>query len=396
MTTSTLAASKTTALRADRRSVVKAIRFIRDHFLLLPLGAAVALVWANTASESYFRFSLAWAWPVNEIGMAFFLALIGQHVYEVVMPGGALHTWRHWALPIAGAAGGFIGAAMTFAAVVALVHEAPLLQAWPVACAVDLAAAYLVLRMIYPNRSRPLAFVLVLAVATDLVVIAVVTLQAPGFRFVPAAALLLLVALGLAAGLRVSNVRSFWPYWIGCGSLSWLSFYLMGVHPALALVPIVPLLPHGPRPIDAFDDRLDADPIHRAEHQWNEVAQVALFLFGLVNAGVILKHYDSGTWAVIIAAVAGRPAGILAGIGLAVAAGLRLPHGVTWRDLLVIALATTSGFTFALFVTTAVVPIGAVSSQITLGALLTAVGAGVTFLAARQTGAARFGHRRAD
>lgn len=395
MTTGLLAASKMTASRLGRRTPGKAIRFIRDHFLLLPLGAGIALVWANTAGESYFRFALAWAWPVNEIGMAFFLALIAQEVYEVVMPGGALHTWRHWTLPIAGAVGGFLGAAMTFAAYVTLAHQGPLLQAWPVPCAVDIAAGYLVLRMIYPHRSRPLAFLLVLAVAIDLMVITVVTLKAPDFRFVPAAALLLPAAFVVAAVLRRAHVRSFLPYWIGCGTLSWLSFYLMGLHPALALVPVVPLLPHGPRPVDAFDDREDADPVHYAEHQWNEVAQVALFLFGLVNAGVIITHYDTGTWAVLVAAVAGRPLGILGGIAVAVAAGLRLPRGVRWRDVVVIALATTSGFAFALFVTTAIVPIGAVSSQITLGALMTAAGTGVTVLVAWRTGTARFGHRRA-
>lgn len=393
MTTSTLATKMTTP-RVDRHTVGQAFRFIRDHFLLLPLGAVIALVWANTAGESYFRFALAWAWPVNEIGMAFFLALIAQDVYEVVMPGGALHTWRYWTLPIAGAVGGVAGAAMTFAAYTALVHEGPLLQAWPVACAVDLAAAYLVLRLIYPHRSRPLAFVLVLAVATDVMVMAVVTIKTPGFAFVPEAALLLVAALALAAMLRRVKVRSFWPYWFWCGTLSWLSFYYMGLHPALSLVPIVPLLPHRPRPIDAFGDREDADPVHRAEHQWNEVAQVALFLFGLVNAGVIIRHYDSGTWAVLIAAVFGRPLGILGGIALAVVAGWSLPSGIRWRDVVVIALATTSGFTFALFVTTAILPIGAVSGQVTLGALMTAAGAGLTFLVAWRTGAARFGHRR--
>ena len=32
--------------------------FAVEHLLLLPLGAAIALVWANTGPESYFRFSL--------------------------------------------------------------------------------------------------------------------------------------------------------------------------------------------------------------------------------------------------------------------------------------------------------------------------------------------------
>jgi hypothetical protein len=36
------------------RSGVPALTFVVDHFLLLPIGVLVALVWANTAGESYF------------------------------------------------------------------------------------------------------------------------------------------------------------------------------------------------------------------------------------------------------------------------------------------------------------------------------------------------------
>ena len=67
---------------------------------------------------------------------------------------------------------------------------------------------------------------------------------------------------------------------------------------------IVPLLPHNRRPDDVFADRPDEHPVHQAEHEWNGVAQIALFMFGLINAGVILKHIDTGTWAVLVAALA--------------------------------------------------------------------------------------------
>ena len=52
------------------------LRFATDRFLWLPLGAAIALVWANTAAESYFRLAHTLAFPVNEIGMAVFVGLI--------------------------------------------------------------------------------------------------------------------------------------------------------------------------------------------------------------------------------------------------------------------------------------------------------------------------------
>ena len=44
------------------------------YYPLLPLGALIAIVWASTASDTYFRIAQALAFPVNEIGVAFGLA----------------------------------------------------------------------------------------------------------------------------------------------------------------------------------------------------------------------------------------------------------------------------------------------------------------------------------
>jgi Na+/H+ antiporter NhaA len=84
-------------------------RHFFDRFLLLPIGAVIALVWANSAPESYFLFAQKISFFVNEIGMAFFFALATQEIVEAVMPGGALHSWRRWGLPLVAAAGGVIG-----------------------------------------------------------------------------------------------------------------------------------------------------------------------------------------------------------------------------------------------------------------------------------------------
>jgi len=66
----------------------------------------IALVWANLAHASYARVAAALAFPVNDIGMAFFFALATKEVVEATAPGGALHTWRRAALPVIAAAGG--------------------------------------------------------------------------------------------------------------------------------------------------------------------------------------------------------------------------------------------------------------------------------------------------
>ena len=120
------------------------------------------------------------------------------------------------------------------------------------------------------------------------------------------------------------------------------------------------------------------------------------FLFGLTNGGVMLRQTDTGTWAVLLAAVIGRPMGIMVALALVAAAGGRMPQHLRWRDISVIAMATTSGFTFALFLGAAVLPIGAVRQQVTVGALATSIGALLTLATAAVLGAGRFqrGHER--
>ena len=60
--------------------------FAAEHLLLLPLGAAIALVWANTGPESYFRFSYAAAFVVNDVAMVFFFGLMTKEVVQATAP----------------------------------------------------------------------------------------------------------------------------------------------------------------------------------------------------------------------------------------------------------------------------------------------------------------------
>jgi NhaA family Na+:H+ antiporter len=282
---------------------------IIDRFLVLPLGAAIAIVWANLAGESYFSFAHGLAFPVNEIGMAFFLALLTQEVVEATMPGGALHTWRRWSLPIVGAVGGGLGAVATYLAWVAWRHELVLAAAWPIASAIDIAAGYYVLKIVKP-RHGAIPFLLLLAIATN--ALGLVAMGLGTFRVGAGAggAALVVGAVGLAALLRRRRVAGFWPYIAICGTLSWIGCYLAGAHPALALVPMVPFLPHRPRAHNPFADPTSDDSVHHVEREWNHGVQAVLFLFGLVNAGVLMSAYDTGTWAILAASMIGRPLGM--------------------------------------------------------------------------------------
>jgi Na+/H+ antiporter NhaA len=145
--------------------------------------------------------------------------------------------------------------------------------------------------------------------------------------------------------------------------------------------------------LDDFPETSDDDATHHAEHEWNEIVQVILFLFALVNAGVILRGYGTGTWALLAAALVGRPIGALAGIAVASFIGLDTPR-IGWRDLVVVAFSISGGFTLALFFAVGVVPPGPILDEIKIGALLGILGAGLALAAAVTLGVGRFARRR--
>ena len=97
---------------------------------------------------------------------------------------------------------------------------------------------------------------------------------------------------------------------------------------------------------------------------------------------MLLQGYGTGTWAVLTAALVGRPIGTLLATFAMIAAGLRLPLQLRTRELVVAALATSSGFTTAVFMAIAAYPPGPARAEVTLGALFTVVGAAVTIGAA--------------
>ena len=104
------------AAAARRPAASGVLHFVSGYYLLLPIGAAVALLWANTAPESYFTVARLLAFPVNSIAMVFFFGLLAQELLEETIPGGALHHRRRWPVPLIAAAGGTLGAAAAYTA----------------------------------------------------------------------------------------------------------------------------------------------------------------------------------------------------------------------------------------------------------------------------------------
>ncbi len=274
--------------RVWRTTFPRLSQFAREHLLLLPFGALIALVWVNTAPESYYRLTYAVSFAVNDVAMTLFFALMTKEVVEATAPGGVLHPWRRAIVPVIAAVGAAVVPALIHLRVVEALEEPVLAAGWPVSLATDLAMSYFVARLIF-RQHAVIAFLLLLGIASDALGFLALALFDPvGDLRLVSGALLLAVAIGVAAGLRRWRVKAFWPYLLVSGGLSWYAFFSSGVHPALALVPIMPFLPHAARDPGFFVDAPpDArDTLNQFEIWWRYPAQVALFFFGLVNAGV--------------------------------------------------------------------------------------------------------------
>jgi Na+:H+ antiporter, NhaA family len=372
--------------------MIRAWWFAVEYYVLLPLGAVIAVVWANTEGDSYFRVAQALAFAVNDIGMAFGLAFVAQEVIEATLPGGTLHPWRRTLLPIVAGIGGSVGAIAVYLAYIRSTDEHVLTQGWPIACAVDIIFCLAISRFIL-RRSAAVTFLLLLAISSDVIGLTLISRHHLAVVEVhPAAVLLIVVAFAASIVLRRSGVRSMWPYLSLSGPLMWLGCYRAGLHPALALLPIVPFFPRAPRDLSAIG-RPDRG-VHRTGSHFESVFEYPMqglaFFFGLVNAGILWRGYGTGTWAVLTASLVGRPLGILVAIGIAVGAGLRLPRHIGWKVLVVMALTASVSLGFGLFFAAAVFPNGPLLMETKIGAGLTSIGLLVALGAARLLRVGRF------
>ena len=151
---------------------------------------------------------------------------------------------------------------------------------------------------------------------------------------------------------------------------------------------------HTPRDLALFADA-SSGPHHSGthlEHVLTYPVQVVLFFFALVNSGVILHYFEAGTWALPVSAIVGRTLGVMIAVHLAVATGFLSPFRGGWREVLVVGLIVSTGFSFALFVAASILPIGALLTQTKMGALSTVVGSALALIFAYVFRIGRFAH----
>ena len=375
--------------------------FLCENSIFLILGAVGALLWANwdaaSGGHSYSHFvhfdllqmfgmgghahaehghhhGLTIHFLVNDVLMALFFAIAAKEVWEAMLPGGALSDIRKAATPLIGTAGGVIGPALVYVVGALLIGQLRTLgNGWAIPCATDIAFSYLVAKLIFGNGHPAISFLLLLAIADDAVGLAILAVFYPSAETNFAWLLVTALAVGIGFGMRRARVTNFWWYLLVPGVLSWVSFYMAGVHAALGLVPIIPTLPHAKMDMGIFaGDGKQTDTLNQFEHWWKNPVELILGLFALMNAGVVFSAFGGGTWLVMAGLFLGKPLGI----GLFTYAAMRwlkfeLPGGMNMRHVTVLGCIASLGFTVALFVSTAAFPEpGPIQDSVKMGSLL--------------------------
>ena len=76
--------------------------------------------------------------------------------------------------------------------------------------------------------------------------------------------------------MRKKQIMAWFPYILVAGTLSWVGFIMAHLHPALALVPIVPFLPGPSRDTGMFTAEDETDQEHQAGHHEHDHSPLQL------------------------------------------------------------------------------------------------------------------------
>lgn len=385
------------------------IRFLLENSLFLILGSVVGLAWANLdhagyeallhlpilqnnwvgyAHEGHRLITLHYL--INDLLMALFFAIAGKEVWEALLPGGPLNNPKRAVTPMFATFGGVIAPAGVYLLGAAWLGQlSELGSGWAIPAATDIAFSYLVARIIFGPGHPAISFLLLLAIADDAIGLLILAIFYPQEEVRILWMLLPIVAIGVGFLLRRARVKSFWPYLLIAGSISWLGFALSGVHPALGLLPIIPTMPHAhvDKGLFNWQEIKSQDTLNRFEHWWKNPVELILGAFGLVNAGVVLSSVGAPTYLVLAGLLIGKPLGIwVFGMFAAKVLGFGFPPGVRQKDLIIIGCAAAIGFTVALFVSTVAFPAGPIQDAAKMGALASFIAAFITWIVAKLVG----------
>ena len=395
-------------------------------------AAALAVLWANSPWSAQYhdllgteivvdltllRVSESLHFWINDVAMVLFFFLVGMEIKrELVI--GELDTPARIAVPVAAALGGML---VPIALFLLLAQGADARVGWGIPMATDIAFALGVIALVGRRAPRGLvALLLAIAIFDDIGSVLVIAVFYTETLDLGA----LSIAIGLIALVVVmgqTGVRAVTLYAL-VGVAAWAAVLKSGVHPTLVGVTLGLLTPWkswydtagftevadgildhfrlglaSPSAALGREQQRDAlltlsdlsresvAPLDRLEHELHPwVAFGVVPLFAWANAGVSLggetlaAAFDSPlTWAVMLALVLGKPAGIVLGAAIALRAGARRPFGVTRTGLLGIGVLAGVGFTVSLFVTEQAFQDPVLLSQAKMGILAASLLSGV-------------------
>lgn len=361
------------------------------------LPSAIA-AWDPAAHGGNDAHSFSFHFIVNDLFMVLFFGIAAKEVSESFLPGGPLSSVSKASMPAVATLGGVLGPIGMFFLLKAVFNPSPdMTIAWAVPTATDIAYCWLFAQIIFGRSHPAVTFLLVLAVLDDLIgmmIIAVFYTETVHFQWLG----LVVGAIVICEVMRRIGVKSFWPYLLIGGPMCWFGLHNTGVHAALALVPVIPFMPHGGRDHGLFvrADETDAhhdeegapqavhahhdDTMNAFEHFFKPIVDIGLITFGLANAGVVLSaeaFTGAPTWIIFCSLLFGKTIGILffAVVGSKVL-GLSLPKPMNLKQVVVLGCVAGIGFTVALFVTTVatgdneILKAAGVDGMLKLGALL--------------------------
>ncbi len=339
----------------------KQINMLREFSIPLIAGVLVALLWVNLDPAGYANFNheqflgpFNFHFVANELFMALFFGIAAVEITMSCVPGGDLNPLKKAMNPLFATLGGVVGPIVVYFLLNRLVGSPFLANGWGIPTATDIAFAWLAARLIFGNSHPVISFLLLLAIADDAVGLAIIAIFYPDPAFPTEPLWLVIVVAGMLVAyiLRARKTKSYWPYLLLGGVPSWIGLHEAHLHPALALVFIVPFLPHPPRETKHLfeEDPTDLSTLSRFEHEWKIIVDFGLFMFGLANAGVQFSEFGTATWIVLGSLIIGKTGGIFFMSFLAQHLGFPLPEGMGRRELLVAGVIAGIGFTVALFV----------------------------------------------
>ncbi|HMO15718.1 MAG TPA: Na+/H+ antiporter NhaA [Pirellulaceae bacterium] len=292
---------------------------------------------------------------VNEIFMVLFFGIAAKEITESCLPGGALNPVRKAINPLLGTIGGVVGPVGTYFLLNALIGQSEWKNGWGIPTATDIALAWLVAKMVFGVGHPAISFLLLLAVADDGIGLAIIAFAYPdpNHPTVWSNALWIIPGMAIAYGLRRFNVRSWLPYILLGGGFSWFGLYSAHLHPALALVPIVPFLPGPKRDAGLYLEppvENQVSPLEKFEHDLKLFVDFGLFFFAFANAGVPFSNINNLTWIVLFSLIIGKTVGITLFSSLGILLGFPLPDRMKVKHLVVAGIVAGLGLTVALFV----------------------------------------------